>query len=338
MGLFVLATGLLLLSLALNALLILRFVYTSGRFRPAIQAISIVTVAMLLGVYMMELVSRTWIQSDGFIETLSGQAWMEKYFHPINSLGFRDIEHDDPKETGRRLVLVVGDSFVAGHGIRNYRDRFANVLGKSLGSEWDVAIAAQGGYNTAQEAVVLGRYPFTPKVIVLSYFINDIDGAVAESGRRLDIRPNPPAPWARRFIDRSFLINALYWRWVRGQASMQRTYWDLVTYGFTDPSVWQLHTRQLQTIVDYARARDIALIAVVFPHLVLMEESAPFTGKVRDYLTAQGVPVVDMYPQLHGRSWRSLVVNPLDTHPNEQVNTETASLLLDAFRKRGLLD
>ena len=50
---------------------------------------------------------------------------MTKYWKPINSYGYRDIEHVNLKE--KKLPFVVGDSFVAGHGIKNYKDLFSNV-------------------------------------------------------------------------------------------------------------------------------------------------------------------------------------------------------------------
>ena len=54
-------------------------------------------------------------QSDGFNLTLSSRNWFARYWQPINSLGYRDVEPRAPRP-GEKFVLVVGDSFVAGHG------------------------------------------------------------------------------------------------------------------------------------------------------------------------------------------------------------------------------
>jgi hypothetical protein len=54
------------------------------------------------------------VQSDGFGFTLASKRWSHNYWNPINSYGYRDYE----PEWRDKIVFVVGDSFVAGHGIK----------------------------------------------------------------------------------------------------------------------------------------------------------------------------------------------------------------------------
>ena len=78
------------------------------------------------------------VSSDAFGHTLASRQWFAKYWKPINSFGYRDIEHDLKNLGGKKLLFVVGDSFVAGHGITNPRDRFSDVLGAQLEENWEV--------------------------------------------------------------------------------------------------------------------------------------------------------------------------------------------------------
>jgi len=45
--------------------------------------------------------------SDGLNFTLSSQRWFEKYWHPINSFGYRDYEHRNDDIKNKKIVFVV---------------------------------------------------------------------------------------------------------------------------------------------------------------------------------------------------------------------------------------
>ncbi|MBI1879239.1 MAG: hypothetical protein HYR94_13645, partial [Chloroflexi bacterium] len=74
-------------------------------------------------------------QTDAYVFTLSAQNWMERYWQPINSLGYRDREWTPDEVSGKLKVMVVGDSLAAGLGIENYQDRFSNKLNQLLGDQ-----------------------------------------------------------------------------------------------------------------------------------------------------------------------------------------------------------
>src|SRR5271165_2127144 len=107
---------------------------------------------------------------------------MTLYWKPVNTLGYRDIERTESEFLTRRSVLVVGDSFVAGVGIDEARQRFSDVLGDRLGKGWVVPNVAQLGSTTTDEIGAIHTYPFRLDRIILSYFINDIEGAAKRKG------------------------------------------------------------------------------------------------------------------------------------------------------------
>ncbi|MHC4846604.1 MAG: SGNH/GDSL hydrolase family protein, partial [Planctomycetota bacterium] len=55
--------------------------------------------------------------SDDNNRTFASRLWHERHWKPINSLGFRDVEHMGEDHAGKRVLFVVGDSFMAGQGI-----------------------------------------------------------------------------------------------------------------------------------------------------------------------------------------------------------------------------
>ena len=60
--------------------------------------------------------------------TLASRLWYKKYWKPINSLGFRDGEPN----SNNPVILFVGDSFTAGHGLKSVHERFSDIVGKHL--------------------------------------------------------------------------------------------------------------------------------------------------------------------------------------------------------------
>ena len=96
-----------------------------------------------------------------------------------NSAGFRDDEASlhDPK------VLVLGDSFAFGWGVRE-EDDFASVLERSIREPvLDMGVA---GYATTQELLLLedwvGAHPFEGGLCVVQFYGNDVGGSEKEPG------------------------------------------------------------------------------------------------------------------------------------------------------------
>ena len=105
-----------------------------GRGRRAAVNLTMVLVSSVATLLSVEVVFRyVFIRSDSWVFTLSAHKWFERHWKPINSMGFRDVEHSSASLAGKRVVMVVGDSFVTGFGIEDPADRYTNILGKRLG-------------------------------------------------------------------------------------------------------------------------------------------------------------------------------------------------------------
>ena len=162
---------------------ILRSVWTrTSKFRSFLVKFSVSFSTTIFLFLILEILFSSFVISDGFNFTLASHRWFEKYWHPINSLGYRDIEHSPAEFRDKRVIWVVGDSFVAGQGISRIKDRFSDVLQRNLGDQYLVAIVAQPGWNTADEYRAILSYPHKPKRIILSYLFNDIIGANLKLG------------------------------------------------------------------------------------------------------------------------------------------------------------
>jgi hypothetical protein len=267
-------------------------------------------------------------QSDGFRYTLASQDWYDRYWHE-NSLGYRDVEWTPEQLQGKTKVMVVGDSFVAGSGISNPDDRFSNQLGQLLGNDYVVLNVGSPGWDTIDEVKAIIQYPHKPDILILSYYINDIEGIAYERGaQRPQIRQDPPA-WLLPLVDNSYAINFLYWRLIRlGPQKWADIYWnDWLKRISEDPEIRWQHRQELLTIAEGAAAEQIPFFVIVFPNLAAVEESQFMTQPVIDLFQEHDVPVLDVSNLLSGREPATTMVNAVDSHPNEAINLEVAEHL-----------
>jgi hypothetical protein len=267
-------------------------------------------------------------QSDAFRYTLASQNWYERYWQE-NSLGYRDVEWTADKLAGKTRVMVVGDSFVAGSGIPEPENRFANQLGRLLGDNFAVLNVASPGWDTVDEVKAILSYPYRPDMLVLSYYINDIEGTAYQSGlRRPPIRQDPPA-WLLPLVQNSYAFNFLYWRIVRlGPQEWAKVYWnDWLTKISAEPEIRWRHQQELLKIIEGAASERIPLYVVVFPNLAAVDESRFMTQPIIDLFRTHNIPILDVGELLAGRDPATTTVNAVDSHPNEAVNREVAEHL-----------
>lgn len=272
---------------------------------------------------------------DSFGFTLAARNWFDRYWKPVNALGYRDVEREISDMAGRRVILVVGDSFVAGQGIEDPADRFSDRIARDLGDDHVVLNVARLGWSTGEEVAALRTHPARPDIVVWSYYVNDIEGAARARGRSRPVVVEKPADWIFGLVERSHLANFVYWRvWRHTNRHLTHVYWEYLRAAYADPDVWALHRLEILSMVDLARARGARLVAVVFPYLVDIAASAEVTLRVVRLLEEEGVSVLDMTKILEGRDPSELVVNALDCHPNEDVHREVARLLVPHLTAR----
>ena len=279
-------------------------------------------------------------QSDSFSFTLANQRWFEKYWSPINQFGYRDDTYSEQQLNEKKLIFVVGDSFVAGQGIRHYQDRFSSRLQVKLDSHWQVINLAQVGWSTSDQYQAIVAYPHKPAILILSYFVDDIRGIAKQhlSNSQFDFGEliTPPPSSIRWLVNHSYFANFYYWQWYRYQNQQpEDVYWRKLRSFYENDEIWALHQQELKSIVDYTQQNNVVLFVIMFPNLISVEPSQPIIQRVHDYLETLGVDTLDLTSLFVHKKPDELIVNRMDAHPNEQVNLEVADVLFQEMNKRG---
>ncbi|MBN1993794.1 MAG: hypothetical protein JW953_13930 [Anaerolineae bacterium] len=315
-------------SLVLNAIFLFGYLWQNqqSRARKIAQNVAVAIFSLLATLMLIELFfNLAFAQSDAFGHTLAGQNWFERYWR-INSLGYRDKEWTPELVEGRIKVMVLGDSLVAGHGINNPADRFSDVLGQMLGQDYAVMNVGRLGAETKEEFQMALDYPYSPDIIILSFYVNDIVDTYTSMEKGVS-QPNfiPRSP---PLVDESYAANFFYWRIYRlGPHEWSNDYWGWLRGLYNDPGVWQTYRSLLLEISRFAQERDIQLIVVVFPNLLAIEDSQPITAKIVGLYEGEEIPVVDVSNLVAGMEAKELIVNPVDWHPNEFTHRLVAEAL-----------
>jgi len=288
--------------------------------------LSLVTVLALL--VAGEGLARIWTVIEPEVQafpTHRTAMWLNRYA-PVNSQGFRDREHINPKT--RRRVLVVGDSYAFGWGIAHPADRIRDMLETTLDSvthmNWESYNVSRPDLDTRQETELVKSVPaIHPDIALVLYVFNDIEylapmterKTITEAAGTLSARLNP----GRIIFQNSFLAQELYVR-----ARHARIYLSGGTPGadiYADSALVAKHLRDVCTLMRTAAgsAKIQALVPLDLAPIVspaYQRRMETFTRQAQ----AAGIPVLRVDTAFAGHELPELVVNSLDAHPNELAN------------------
>jgi len=259
-----------------------------------------------------------------------------------NTLRFRDAPLG-PKPAGVRRVMVLGDSFAEGQGVKQDETAVA-VLGRLLAvrapGRVEVRSAARRGadfpelYATFEEIL-----PYEPDLVVYALVLNDAVQSPEFKARQqyvddwiLDRANLPDAPEARPW---SLAFDFFRGRVAAWQLGRETTRWYLDMWSEANPG-WRRTQEYLLDMDRQLRRRGARLVVAPWPLLVGLEGRYPFEGvheTIRRFCLANGIAHHDLLPALRGRPSADLWVHPVDRHPNDVAQRLAAASLAPEVEK-----
>jgi GDSL-like Lipase/Acylhydrolase family len=262
-----------------------------------------------------------------------------------NAQGFRDRPFG-PKPPGVLRVMVLGDSFTEGQGVKE-PDTAVRVLGRLLNAarpgRFEVLNCGRRGsdfpelFETFQSIL-----RFDPDLVVYAMVLNDPDRSEAFHARQkfLDdwivardrMQRRPP----RLLLLDSRLAAFVSDRLTAYRVGRDTTRWYLEMCGPQNRAGWRRTERWMRAMNDAMRARGGALLVAIWPLLVDLDGQYPFEPvheTIARFCLEAGIPYHDLLPALRGRESASLWVHPVDRHPNEVAQRLAAESLLPAVLK-----
>lgn len=265
-----------------------------------------------------------------------------------NSLFFRERELG-PKAAGVVRVVLLGDSFTEGQGVKEgdtTARRLEALLNAGGGRRWEVLNCARRGADFPSLHKMFEKVlPYAPDVVVHAMVLNDperskdfearrgaLDDWILER-RRLIAGSGPAAPGP--FDSR--LAALVRDRWEAWRVGRETTRWYLDLYGPANAPGWARTQDDLRDMDRQMRERGGRFLVASWPLLVDLK-SYPFTAAdeaVAQFCAAAGIPRVDLRPALAAQPAPSLWVHPADHHPNEVAHRLAAEAIVDSVRALG---
>jgi len=265
-----------------------------------------------------------------------------------NSLRFRDAEVG-AKAPGVRRVMVLGDSFTEGQGVKE-PDTYARVLETRLNAGGAAGFEVRNcGRRGADFPLLFELFEqilaFEPDVVVYGMVLNDAEQSAGFHARQTYVndlildrgRATPdghPLPEMGRLDSR--LVGFVRDRLDTRRTTLETTRWYLDMYAEPNREGWARTQGHLREMNRRMRERGGHLLVASWPLIVNMEGEDPFaaaTATVSRFCLAAGIPWHDLRPALRGRPTSSLWVHPVDLHPNELAHRLAAESLVPAVRE-----
>jgi lysophospholipase L1-like esterase len=300
--------------------------------------------------------------SHGNGNTYSSRIWFDRYWE-TNSWGYRDREHGLKEASQKTKVMFLGDSFVAGHGIKNPADRISDIVAEEMGDQFEIHNLGRNGADSKVELKNLVAYPVKPDIVILSHIPNDIEH-VNQPGTQQGFGPSQSTPdqemvipephlagigFLRFLSEGSFTLNYIYWKFngfIEGVESVDlqekpEDFGDSYITRYFDPPALAEHHADLQQIISWCKIREIPLLFLTFPETY--DGAIDFTQNeinlpLANWLRPQNIPVLHAYDALKPIPMKDRIVNFNDLHPSEQAHQAVAELLMQKLKELGWLD
>lgn len=275
-----------------------------------------------------------YVKSDGFGRLEKNFA--ARYYH-FDSYGLRDsnLPLSKPKEN----IVVLGDSFVFGAGLKSTSERFCERLAARYPRYHFVNLGLPG-WDTKTEIEqtnkYLGETNAAIPLVILVYFFNDIEEDVSTADR---IRVAAPvAPPKETAIDRALQRLSNYSRFVEfvyfrvGYPRLVSDRLTQIQMFYNDPEIMARHLASLEQLrAQLAERHKAKLLIVVLPYLhsdELLNRTAFYRG-FENALEEHKFSYVDMQPVFAKFGVGKLRVNRFDPHTNPFANELMAKSVAD---------
>lgn len=283
--------------------------------------------------------------SDSFNMTNVSRKWFKLHVEPQQTaLPLTDREGvmvRDDREYPKQLrkdqhhIVFLGDSFTFGHGIPEVRDRFSNrvrdVLEPASKGRIVVSNLADAGKDLFWiEHLLSLLYQTGHRVDTAIYVLclNDIE-TFHERHQTYYLNLSKNSPTFFLFRD-TYFFNRLYFRFRQANLPDVRGYFAFLQEYYTGEP-WARMQRKLSQVHELCEAHGTDLRIVIFPFVHNLGPDYPFHAahqSIMDYCRREGIPALDLEPELAPYASQGLTVNRFDAHPNEFAHKIAAEAIL----------
>ncbi len=253
----------------------------------------------------------------------------------MNNYGFRGPDIQVPKPDGVFRVLMLGDSFTFGAGVRlehTFVHRMSEIMKSEVSDDIEVVNCGVSSWSTGTEITYLEKMGMSlePDLVVVVFIPNDADYA-AQFDLWNEFRASyEPPDWLRRSYILTFIYAPIS-REIAGRRYVKRL--ARASVGIRSAQFkWRKTLRLLKKGKDIAKAGGAEYAIVMFPFMFKLDDSYPLHAihdKVRKVSESNDIPYSDLFGAFKGNDYMDLWVHGSDQHPNEVGHEIAARAIAD---------
>jgi len=268
--------------------------------------------------------------------------WTTRTSTEIAGRRYSEQPIDAARIAGARFrILFLGDSFTAGSGLSDLRERFVERVRGALNDRFEGA----GGIDTF-DAAVGGSMPeswpddyaavaplYRPQIVVTVFFLRDgtsLSTSYAFNRRRFEQIEGALDPWSLR--ERSALARLVIDRWTARRFSdyLERAIHDAYLGTSAERRTWERQQAALADLAQRCRRDGRSFHLVLFPLLFDLDHYrfADVEVEIERFAREAGIPFFSLTPGFLGQDASRLWVAPDNQHPNALGHEIAARTLL----------
>lgn len=298
----------------------------------------------------------TWIETQEYSTPVS-----------INAKGLRGAEYSYTPTEGHKRILVVGDSFSFGLGVKDDEtfSKRLETLFQGSGNKYDVINMGVNGYGNDQQLLLLKHegYKYSPDIVVCQFFVgNDIVDNISAfihgsskpyyvmEGETLklknfpvslmtlgsDVKPEPKEPKGRiniPFLKEFLQKNSYAYIFLRLRYNYL-LYLTGVRSGISEEDIengWDVTCAILREMNNLCENDKIRFLVLIVPtrEQILGVESSSTQSKLKEFFIKEGIEYIDLLELMGGRKDLYFTI---DSHWNREGHKEVANILFDRLR------
>lgn len=241
----------------------------------------------------------------GHVHKKNKTAILENVEIKLNSLGMRSEELNSDKEK----ILFIGSSISLGWGVdkdSSYVGIFENEINKE-NLNYQVLNGSVGNYNTYRyvENFFKNQKTVDPDIIVVNYFINDVETLPMGSDN-----------WLLKNSALAASLSIAYKKMTSNRDGSLIDYYNRLYE--SENRGFLMMKDSLKKLAKYSEENDTKIYFVIIPDIHFLENYPfiPIHKKMKNIAENFNFEVIDFYGPLNGILFENLEIIPGDSHPN----------------------
>lgn len=274
-------------------------------------------------------------KSDGLGFLKVNQKWHQRHVR-VNGDFRRDEEFKLQKTSDVTRICAIGDSITFGYGIENTRDRYTEILEKSLqedGYKVEMYNLAISGANFRDAANTYKQYKFLNcDIILYQYVLNDIRDN--EDQAKLLEKYAKVSPLVKKASNFSYFFDFMYWRLNQRYKDTFEKLQRIDFADFEDEEKLNKHLSEIVQFLEEVKSDQKKIIVVIFPMFYSLENYPGWIHALLEgYFVREGATAVDLLPLAAGKDLKDLRASQFDAHPNEYFHKLTAEKVYEPLKE-----